>query len=96
VRSQRIGETADQRVVHLADELRLRLRQRVKGTVGHHDAAAVGAWLVAVAGEGFDGQIQCRAGVARGLVADRRVAEVSSLRMRQSMQCLDDGRSGFG
>ena len=49
-----------------------------------------GRGLVAVVGEGFDGQVQCRAGGARRLVTDRRVAEVSPVCVRQAMQRLDD------
>ena len=94
--SERIGETTDQGVVHLADELRLRLCQRVKRTVGHDDPAVVGAGFVAVLGERFDSQGQRRPGGARRLVADRHVAEVSSVRVRQAVQRFDDRGSGFG
>ena len=80
VRSQRLGEAADQCVVHLTDELRLRLRQSMKRTVGHEDSAVLGARLVAVACEDFYGEVQCRADGTRQVVTDCRVAEVLARR----------------
>ena len=85
VRSQRLGEAADQCVVHLTDELRLRLRQSMKRTVGHEDSAVLGARLVAVACEDFYGEVQCRADGTRKVVTDCRVAEVPPVGARQAM-----------
>ena len=58
VRPKRFGDAADQGVVHPADQVCMRLSQRVKRAVGHDDATVVASRLVPVVAKDLDGQRQ--------------------------------------
>ena len=79
VRCQRVGHAGDQRVVHVAGQLRLLLGQRVERAVGQVDFTVGAARFVAVLAQHVDRQPQRRRGVIRGVgrgLADRRAVIV--------------------
>ena len=58
VRPKRFGDASDQGVVHPADQVCLRLSQRVKRAVRHEDATVVASRLVPVVAKDVDGERQ--------------------------------------
>ena len=57
VRLQRHGHPADQRMVHVANQLCLGLCQRMEWAVDHHHAIVLSAWLVAKLAHSVDREV---------------------------------------